>query len=91
MDHTKALRVLRQTPQPVFYRAPRRGEENERLHVWVLSSAIDRDVERGIGLTVAHSQGSRPVMDQRCLNTDCGGQSSWSRKGVTKGGKQEIK
>ena len=55
-----------------------RGEEseNERLHVWVLSSAIDRDVERGIGLPVAHSQGSRPVMDQRCLNADCGSQSS---------------
>lgn len=49
-------------------------EQNERLHVLVKSSAIDIDIERGIGLWVTYSQGSRPVMDLRCLNLDCGSQ-----------------
>jgi hypothetical protein len=91
VDHTNFLKVRPGTPPLGVSSSSKRGErsKNERLHVLVQSSAIDRDIERGpgIGLSVAYGQGRRPVMDQRCLNIGCGGQSSYSREGVTEGGK----
>ena len=72
VGHTKACTYGDELRRRRFTMLRGGESENERLHVWVYSSAIDSNVERGIGLPVVHSQESRPVMDQRCLNPDRG-------------------